>query len=386
MRNWWRLSLWAALVAAALWFLWRVSGILPPFVAAWLIAAFMEPTIKKLRHAGYSRPRAVVLVFACFFLFFGLIFILVVPPLVSELRAIEQRVPEYATRVQQFVLDLVPSDRELEKHEASLAAFGLPASKEEIYDQQIKPHLQNIQNSVLTIGQTFLSRLSAVASWILMVLLTPILTFILMLEYDTIRRRTVRLIPMSIRGQSIDLFDDVGDVFTNYLKGLLVSVLIYSTLASGLFFVLGLPGALLIGALAGLLSVAPYVGVSIASIVVAIVAFASPVDGIAPWLSVGGPNAHVIGSLLIYVTFDQLYGFLVLPRIAGGSVGLNLFTSFFAIASGSALFGIVGLVLAYPVAGSIKVVLERILTFVVDDRPRRQVRLPRVPLRFRASS
>lgn len=371
---------------AALWFLWKVSGVLPPFIAAWLIAAFMEPTIKKLRAGGYSRSRAVVLVFACFFLFIGFLGLLITRPLLSQLRDIESRVPEYASRVQTFIVNLVPSDTELKKHEATLSAFGLEPNKQAIFDKQIKPHLSEVQARIVQLGQNFVGRISAIASWLLMLVLTPILTFVLMMDYDTLRRRTVRLIPMSIRGQSIDLFEDIGDVFTNYIRGLFLSVLIYSILASGLFYFLGLPGALLLGFMAGMLSVAPYVGFTISAVVVAVVAFAAPVGGFSPLIMVGGDNAHILGSVVSFVVFDQAYGFLVLPRIAGHAVGLSLFASFFAIAAGSALFGLPGLVLAYPVAGSVKVVLERILGVVVDDRPRRKVQLPRIPLRFRATT
>jgi predicted PurR-regulated permease PerM len=163
-------------------------------------------------------------------------------------------------------------------------------------------------------------------------------------------------------------------------------VLIYSVLASGVFFFLGLPAPILLGIMAACFSCAPYVGPTITTAVLLVVTMAAPVNGYSPHWMWGGSGAHVIGSVVTYIAYDQLYGTFILPRIAGKAVGVHIFVGFFAIAAGGTLFGLPGIILAYPVAGSIRVVLERILNVVVDDRPKQKVRLPRVPLRFRATT
>ncbi len=386
MRNWWRLTIWAALVVAALWFLWRVSSVLTPFVLAWLITSFMEPTIKKLRAAGYSRGRAVFLVFFCFFMIITATSVIVVPSLISQFRVFNKQIPQYVTEIEDLLKSMIPTDKELKRQQATLAMFGLPADRQQIYDEQIAPHIADIQNYAVNAGKSLLSKLSAVFSLLITIILTPILTFFLMMDYDTIRRRTVRLIPMSIRGQSIDLFDDIGDVFTNYLRGMLTSAVIYATCASLVYWFLGLPVPLLLGVLAGCFSIAPYIGFLLSTTMVLIAAMVVPVEGWTPLIAMGGQGAHVVGSLALYIVYDQSYGLFVLPRIMGRAVGIHIFMAFFAIAAGGTLFGLPGLVLAYPVAGSIKLIAERILGYVVDDRPKVHYTLPRIPLRFRARS
>ncbi|GMV36807.1 MAG: hypothetical protein AMXMBFR61_13150 [Fimbriimonadales bacterium] len=386
MRNYWRVTIWAVLLVAALWFLYQVRSILPPFIAAWLLAMLMEPTIKRLREAGYSRLRAVALVYVLVFLVLTLAGILLGPPAVRQVQDLERKMPQYVAKLQSTVSQAIPDDAWLEKNAKLLEAFGLETTRQGIFEQVVKPRLAGAEEYVLGLGRTLLARISQVAGWILQLLLVPILTFVVITDYDNLRRRAIGLIPMSIRNSSLELLDDVGDVFTNYVRGLLLSTFLYAVVAAGLFAFLGLPSPILLGFVTGAFSAAPYVGPVLSSSLLVIVLLANPASGLSPYLPIGGPGLHFVGTLGIYLAFDQLFGMLVMPRIAGSAVGLHLFMSFFAIACGAVLFGFLGVVFAYPVAGSVKVVLERILKHVVEDRPKRKIRLPRVPLRFRVRS
>ncbi|MEP0765072.1 MAG: AI-2E family transporter [Fimbriimonadia bacterium] len=386
MRNYWRVTIWAVLLLAALWFLYQVRSILPPFIAAWLIGILMEPTIVKLRASGYSRLRAVGLVYLLVFLVLTLSALLLGPPAVRQLGELEKQMPKYVASLQSTLSDAIPDDAWLKKNEKTLRAVGLEPSREAIFEKVVKPRLDDAQSYAVALGQSFLSKLSQVAGWIFQLALIPILTFVVMIDYDNLRRRAIGLIPMSIRPSTLELLDDIGDVFTNYLRSLLLCVSLYSVVAAGLFALLGLPSPLLLGFVTGLLTIAPYVGPALNLTLLTIVLLANPHEGLSPYLAIGGTGVHFAGTLILYVLFDQSWNSLVVPRIAGTAVGLNLFMSFFSIACGGVLFGLVGVIVAFPVAGSIKVVLERILKHVVEDRPKRRVRLPRVPLRFRVRS
>jgi predicted PurR-regulated permease PerM len=76
-------------------------------------------------------------------------------------------------------------------------------------------------------------------------------------------------------------------------------------------------------------------------------------------------------------TFDHV----IYPQMVGASVGLNGVVSLFVILSGGALFGLPGMILAYPFAGAVKVILDRILK--VTSTSSEQLDLPPVPLRHR---
>jgi predicted PurR-regulated permease PerM len=384
MRNWWRLIIWAVLVAAALWFLWTVRAILPPFIAAVLFAAFMEPTIKRLRARGYSRTGAVLMVFCALFLSLAFFSILFGPPLVKQIAAFNKQVPAYVAQLQEMSENLVPSDEALQARQKLLDAVGLPHTRAELFDQAIKPSVDAVGKHVAGFFQGLLTQLSKVLAWVFMILITPLLTFVLMLDYDTMRRRTVRLIPLSIRGASVNLLEEIGDVFTNYLKGLLLTSAMFAVTLSALFWFLGLPAPLLLGFLGGAVYMAPWVGAILTMSVAVLVALASPGD--AWFVQATGQGWQIVGIIAGYIALNALFDNVINPRITGKAVGLNFFMAFFAITAGAALFGIVGMILAYPLAGSVKVVLDRIFSAVIEDRARRKLRLPRVPLRFRVKS
>jgi predicted PurR-regulated permease PerM len=82
----------------------------------------------------------------------------------------------------------------------------------------------------------------------------------------------------------------------------------------------------------------------------------------------------------ISIVFDQF----IFPRIMGNAIGLNMLVSMFVVLAGGALFGIVGMVLAFPVAGSVKVILERLLQ-VTTSTTVDALRLPATPLRHRST-
>lgn len=85
---------------------------------------------------------------------------------------------------------------------------------------------------------------------------------------------------------------------------------------------------------------------------------------------------------LVYLVCHLIFDNMVYPRLVGGSVGLHPVVSMFVIFSGGALFGLVGMIIAFPLAGAVKVILERLLrvTTVQPD----MLGLPPVPLRHRA--
>jgi predicted PurR-regulated permease PerM len=85
--------------------------------------------------------------------------------------------------------------------------------------------------------------------------------------------------------------------------------------------------------------------------------------------------------LLAYIACHFTYDSLVYPRVVGKAVGLDPVVSMFVIFSGGALFGLVGMIIAFPLAGSVKVILDRLIR--ITSASQDALRLPSVPLRHR---
>jgi predicted PurR-regulated permease PerM len=204
---------------------------------------------------------------------------------------------------------------------------------------------------------------------LLWLVLIPIIAFFAMVDLPRIRQRMLDMIPRGSRPSVQSLLRALGVVWTGYLKGLTTVAILYGITMAVLFTLLGLRYSIVLGTLAGLLYLVPYIGALSIALTSGLVAFFGG-EGQVLWLF--AVTAHswkytllVVGTAMVVNTlFDQL----LVPRIVGGSVGLHPIASIFALIVGAKLFGIWGMLLAMPVAASLWIV---VLALFPSLRPNR---------------
>ncbi|MEO7453269.1 MAG: AI-2E family transporter [Fimbriimonadales bacterium] len=267
-------------------------------------------------------------------------------------------------------------DHMLEDYKPTLQKVGLPTTRtglEEMF--QIKKNVSGIAGKVFgNLGGI----LQYATSSLFLLVITPLVTALVLMNYDDFRRRFVTWIPPTIRPAATDLLADLGDVISGYVRGLTRSVLLYSAINAVLFTILGVPYALLLGLLVGVFYVIPYLGflLSAAAIWIAIVSGdASGFLGIE--MAKGG---YVVLVLVVYIVVGLVYDSVIHPQLVGKSVGLHPVVSVFVVLCGGALLGIAGMLLAFPVAGMVKVILDRLIRYTTTTGGE-EMELPRVPTR-----
>lgn len=267
-------------------------------------------------------------------------------------------------------------DKMLVQYRSTLQKVGLPTTRTGLEDMfQIKRNVSSIAGRVFG---NLAGVLQYATSSLFLLVITPLVTALILMNYDDFRRRFVTWIPPTIRPAATDLLADLGDVISGYVRGLTRSVLLYSAINALLFYVLGVPFALLLGFLVGIFYVIPYLGfiISAAAIWIAIVSGdSSGFLGIE--MSKGGYIALV---LIVYVVVGLLYDSIVHPQLVGKSVGLHPVVSVFVVLCGGALLGVPGMLLAFPVAGMVKVILDRLIRYTTTSGGE-EMELPRVPSR-----
>jgi predicted PurR-regulated permease PerM len=187
-------------------------------------------------------------------------------------------------------------------------------------------------------------------STLLHIVLIPIVTFYFLADIDRIRARMLFLLPERSRDHIQRSMIEVGEVFGNYVRGMVTVSIMYSVVATILFFACQLQAyALLLGFMAGLLFAIPFVGPLLTAVLAASVSLAT-----------GHSFGHTL--LVLGVTFgqNQVFDNFIVPRIIGHSVGLHPIVTLFALFVGGDLFGVWGMLLSVPVAASIQVVLFRL--------------------------
>jgi predicted PurR-regulated permease PerM len=177
------------------------------------------------------------------------------------------------------------------------------------------------------------------------------------------------------------LMSDIGEVFIKYLRGVTMVVILYIAIASVMMLLLNVPYAILLAVIFGALYLVPYIGNVINLSVLFLTVGLSGVQGTF-FMHFGSPWVYAIVVVIVYGTVALCFDQIVYPQMVGNSVGLNGAVAMFVILCGGALFGLPGMILAFPFAGSVKVILDRLLRLTSVSGE--QLSLPSVPLRHRA--
>ena len=180
------------------------------------------------------------------------------------------------------------------------------------------------------------------------VFLTPILTFYLLRDYDRILAWLRELLPRDREAAVVEFAQEYDRLLSKYLRGQLTVALIIGVLTSSFLFALQFPYPFLLGALAGVMGLIPFLGLVLSIIPAVIVALVS-----------GSVLVSLVKVAVVYGTVQLLDGGVISPRIVGDSVGLHPVWIVLALSVGGFFFGFVGLLIGVPVAVGVKLMAAR---------------------------
>ncbi|MBP6963422.1 MAG: AI-2E family transporter [Armatimonadetes bacterium] len=339
-------------------FLYAVRSTLPPFLIAFAIAWLLDPVVDRLQKRGLARIWSVLAIYAIFLAAFivGLLFL--VPAVIDQAKQFGADFPRYSARFQDYVSGVMV------QHHDTLARLKLPTTLRDVF----------VRYGDQMSGQ-FGSAVSLVTAWItanlsraLWFVLVPIIAFYLLMDIDRMRAKSALLIPSNMRPRAVELLSRVGAVFSGYVRGLITVCLMYGIATTIVLEVLHMRYGIILGLLAGILYAVPYLG----AITISLLAF---LVGLATYDNALPQALLAVGAM---VALNQVFDMAVTPRILGKSVGLHPALSLFALLSGAKLFGLVGMILAVPVAASIQeVIFEFCPELKAEPKPPRKSRLRR---------
>ncbi len=316
-----------------------LAPILTPFLVGALLAYLSDPVADRLEDWGCSRTTAVVIVFLFLTLLMSVVVLLFLPSLGRQLQVMFQQVPVAFHMFENNVLPWLQSTLGVDS-----TAFDLNMLKELVLKD-----LQKTGNLMAQIAAGITRSGLALAGWVANLILIPVVTFYLLRDWDLMMEKLQRLLPRNIEPRVSLWANECDEVLGAFMKGqLLVMFALGVVYAVGLWIV-GLDLALLIGMLAGLASIVPYMGFIVgiaAAAIAAMVQFNDPM--ILVW----------VGA--VFAVGQMLEGMLLTPLLVGDKIGLHPVAVIFAIMAGGQLFGFVGVLLALPVAAVIMVLLRHL--------------------------
>jgi len=220
--------------------------------------------------------------------------------------------------------------------------------------EQVGESLGQLQESILTPlpeeALALLETTSINTLWFLVILVS---VHLFMSEWPHMREWLFNLAPQAYRYEMDELYKRLRNVWMAYLRGQIVLMLVVGVVFTIAWAIIGIPGALVLGALAGLFTLIPDVGPFLA---VALAFGVALLEG-STWIQL--PNFWVAGIVVAtYLVLINLKNFFLRPIIMGRSLRMNEALIFIAIMIATILEGIMGALLVVPVLASVAVIME----------------------------
>lgn len=349
------------MISTHAWFLGLLAGagvlayvlapVLTPFLLSALLAYVLNPLVARLTGWRVPRVLAVAAVFVAFVAAVLALLLVIVPLLQRQTAVFVTKLPGYFDVLQDQVLPAVQASLGVELQlDFAGVKRTLLARWQEVGDW-------------LGVALKYMTRSGlGLIAWLLNLVLIPLLTFYLLIDWDDILRRVLGLFPRHLRSGAAALARETDAVLASFLRGQLSVMLVLATIYSIGLRIVGVDFALPVGVLAGLVSFVPYLGFTVGIVAAGLAAYLQFHD---PWV--------LFGVLAVFGAGQLLESFWLTPRLVGDRIGLHPVAVIFAIMAGGQLFGFFGVLLALPVAAALKVWLRHALErYGGERRPRRK--------------
>ena len=322
-----------ALLAIGLWNLvGQLTTTLTLLIVSMFLALALNPIVDALVARGTRRGAAVSLVFAGLLVVFVLIGLLVIPPVVVQGTELAQQAPTYVQELldSRWVRELDKSYDVIDKVQAEV--------KDRMTDQQF---LEGVLGGILGAGR-------AVLNGLFQVFTVLVLTLYFLASLPRVKHAAYAVVPATRRVRVESLSEEIMRRTGSYALGQVVVATLNAVLSWVMMRIVGIPYAAVLAVTVGLLGLIPMIGATLGAAVVCIVAFFDE------------PKKALI-ALVYYVIYQQVENYVVQPRVMQHTVSVPGPVTIVAALAGAALLGVLGALLAIPVAAGLLLLYEEVL-------------------------
>ena len=347
--KWFKLVLALVATALCLYLLGRLVGMLTALALAVFLTYISSPItdffVKRLKlPRTLAAILVIVLILAAVIAFFAII----IPIFARQVGQLGSNIPAYVQRVQVAALPYIVR---------WLDALGLtiPTSTQELMDE-IKQNQEAIRDigakilaPVYSAAKATFSSVVNILLGLLNMIIVPVAWFYLLRDWEKIKQRLLEMVPVAKRPSVAGSAAQIHKVLTDFMSGQLVACLVLGLLyAVGLQFVAKVPLGFLLGIIAGLLSIVPYLGVMVSILPAMALAFLEHADWQHPALVVA-----------VFATAHALEDNLIAPKIIGEKLGLHPLTIILSLLIFGEFFGFFGILIAVPCTAVIMVFVRQ---------------------------
>lgn len=310
-----------ALLLLLAWFASQIVWVIKLLVISLLIVYVLHPIVGYLKDKIHiAHALAVVFTFLFFLLLVVSLVSLVVPVVQQEIQEIISDIPYYARQIQFYI----------EEFTDYLLAFGL----ERDHLETIINFPSNIPRLVDEVASISVSMVSSAVE----IFFVLFIVFYLLYDFQSVRDMIIKLVPTAHQGHAKDIMKIVDQNFGGYIRGNIIRCTAVGIITGIVLSTFGVPYALLLGVLAGVLNIILYIGPYIAAVPALLLSF-----------SPHTPSPFTI--IAIYVFVQILDGIVISPLLLGRAVKLKPITVIVCLLIGQQLAGFLGMILSTPLAG-----------------------------------
>ena len=319
--------------------IYYLQSILTPFLIGIILAYLGDPVVDRLVKYKVNRTFSVLIVFVVFLVVMVGAALVVVPMLVREVSGLIQDIPAFIAWLQEKASPWLIATFNIDPFDVSLDNLK----------QRMLANWQQAGGLAGRVLQEITASGAALVTALVSIALMPVVAFYLMRDWDDVLEKLHEMIPRHMEETAVELVKECDDVLSQFLRGqLLIMFLLGCIYALGLSIV-GLNLAILIGLMAGLASIVPYLGFVVGIVAAALVALFQFQDGL-----------HLVYVLIVFMVGQGLEGMVLTPLLVGDRIGLHPVAVIFAVLAGGQLFGFFGILLALPVAAVVMVFVRHL--------------------------
>ncbi len=329
---------WLAIALAAGFLIWLLSPILAPFLAGAILAYIFDPIVERLTRRRVPRTLAVIVVLLLAILLVVGFLLVVLPLFYKETRMLLERLPAFVAWFNEHASPWLKARLDVE--------FSLDADLAKQYAREMLSENESIGKQLL--GSLKFGGL-VLLGVLFNMLLTPVVVFYLLRDWNELLERIEQLIPRRVHGKARAIAAEIDVVLAEWLRGQMLVILIMSIYYVTTLWLTGLDFALPIGILIGVAVVIPYVGVAaglVLATAAALMQFGTLAGVVSVWIAIG------IGQVL--------EGMFLTPFIVGERIGLHPVVVLFALLAFGSVFGFFGVLLALPASAVLLVALRHL--------------------------
>lgn len=312
------------LCIAVCFFLYLCRTVLLPFIIAALFAYLLSPIVNKMMFFGLKRWVAVVILTVGLIALLVIVFIKFVPIIYNDIDVLINNFSLYTEYLKNLTLIV----------QQKIAVYIPINSQNEIFTQ-LTGKTSDLTSGAIKEISYLLKKLFSV---FYIIIFLPVLTFFMLLEYHKFKKIIIDIVPAKYVEPIISVYYEASSVLAKYIRGQIIEVIFVAGATVIGLSILGINYAFLIGIIAGVCNLIPYLG---------------PLVGLIMGVIVTAVQFQAFGMvfkvMVLFFIIQQIDNNIIQPVFVGRNVNLSPVAIIFALVAGTEIFGIMGMIFSVPI-------------------------------------